>query len=266
LDYWRGLAATAAIVLSVGGVAEEMARIEGVNYIKGKPGPGELTLNYQRAPELERKGVQVKADGEGRFVFESVHPGEVMVGRFVEVVQTKGKATFPKWTISHTCTVFTRSGETAHVEIGKPGSTLTGQLVPPEDAKIEIGWQAGGDRRLSSTSDTRAPEGLSEAEQQDGWKEYQVSDVAKTERGKWHVYVVNVEADGRFHVADVEPGNYDLFITVDDANKRSGGLGVGHVSRVVNIPEGKDVDLGAVTIELYEQRVEKATGTQRKAE
>lgn len=242
-----GLVVIAAFLLCFESVSEGMARIEGVHYVNGKPGPGELTLDYQRDPELVTKSVQVQADGEGKFVFESVYPGEVMVGRFVEVVQTKGKARFPKWMISHSSTVFTRSGETSHVEIGKPGSTLTGQLVAPEDAKIDIGWQSGGDRRLSSTSVTNAPE------------------EAKEERGRGHVYVVDVEADGRFHVADVEPGNYDLYITVDDANKHTGGRGVGYVSRVVNIPEGSNVDLGSVTVALYEQRGGKEATTERAA-
>lgn len=236
----------------------EPARIEGIHYQDGKPAPGEIALEYvERGSGKEMK--RVHADTEGRFVFEEVEPGEVRVGRFVEYVRIQGGASWPAWTSSHTRILFPKPGETLEVELGNGGWTVRGRMVAPENARIDVGWQAGSGRRLYSTERDEAapPAGLTREEVAAWRKERYDSEEARAIRGRQRMYVVDVEEDGRFEVADVLPGSYHLYIEVDDAAKdqdKTGPMGAGMASLAVTVPEGEggEVDLGAITVKLYD--------------
>ncbi len=254
-SFWGVCAVAVLTLFSLSGYGVEMARIEGILYSDGRPAAGEVMLNYQEPSEHSLTLNTAKANDQGAFVFESVYPEEVLVGRYVKVDQHKKHAVFPSYTISHTRIVFPKPGETVHVVVGEGNWTVRGRMVVPDDVKKDIGWRASTDRRLySSMTWPNAPEGLSREEKQAWYKQYRNSEEGRALRAKQRMYIVDVEADGRFHVADVAPGSYHLSIQVGEAPEGSGGMGKGRASKSVVVPDEEDggvVDLGDVTVKLY---------------
>ena len=252
----RGLAALVLFSMS-GAMAEEMARIEGIHYKDGKPAPGEIILNYQKSQDLNDKANTVQAGSDGKFVFESVHPEEVTVGRFVTIVQkVEDKSTTASMT-SHTKTLFPKPGETLQVEIGKGGRKVVGKMVAKGETDIEVGWQGGSSRFLhSNVKWPNPPANLEREEMQAWWGTFQESDEGKALRASSTMMVADVEEDGRFSISDVPPGDYGLWIEVGDANATDFGMGIGHATRQVIVPESggeEPIDLGTVDVEVYKQ-------------
>jgi peroxiredoxin len=234
-----------------------MARIEGVHYKDGKPAPGEILLSYQESHELNEKANIVQAGTDGRFVFESVHPEEVTVGRYVTMKQRTKESSRNFQMGSHTRTVFPKAGETLQVEIGKGGRKLSGKLVAKVESDIEVGWQAGSTRYLHSNVEWPSPpEGLEQEEKRAWWEKFQVSDEGKALRASSTMIIAEVEEDGRFSVSDVPPGDYTLWIEVGDASATQLGMGIGQASREVIVPDDDAVDpidLGTLEVKIYKQ-------------
>ena len=253
----RGLAAIVILALGGGAIAEEMARIEGVHYKDGKPAPGEIILSYQESHELNEKANTVQAGTDGKFVFESVHPEEVTVGRYVTMTQRAKEMSTKTSMASHTRTFFPKAGETLQIDIGKGGRKIVGKMAAKGESDIEVGWQAGSGRFLHSNVDWPSPpDGLEQEEEQAWWKKFQESDAGKALRATSTMIVADVEEDGRFSISDVPPGNYTLWIEVGDANASQLGMGIGQASSQVIVPEDgaeDPIDLGTLDVKIYKQ-------------
>ena len=252
------VAATLALPLACLGVySEEMARIEGIHYKDGKPAPGDIILNYQESQELNKKPNTVQAGTDGKFVFESVRPEEVTVGRFVTFTQRTKEMSTNTSMPSHTKTLFPKAGETLQVEIGKGGRKVVGKLAATGETGLEVGWQAGSSRYLHSNVEWPSPpEGLEQEKMQAWWDTFQASDEGKALRASTTMIVADVEEDGRFSVSDVPPGNYSLWIEVGDANASQFGLGIGQAAREVIVPQDgavDPVDLGTLDVKIYKR-------------
>ncbi len=249
------VATTVLLGAGCSGESVEPARIEGILYIDGKPAAGEVILDYQESRHLNEKVNLATANAKGEFVFESVQPESLIVGRYAAVTRRSKVDSSETNMPSHTTFLFPEPGETLHVEIGKGGRSITGKMLLPTGAEADVSWQAGDSRYLwSDISEPTPPEGLSEEEMDGWWDAFLESEEYKAIRSKGQLFVVDIEADGRFHVTNVPPGKYLLGIELGDATKPIGGLGIGELRHGVVVPDdGKSdpIELGELEVELF---------------
>jgi hypothetical protein len=160
---------------------------------------------------------QAETDAQGRYRFESVAPGEYMVGRSSRVLLRRSGSFTYMTTPTYTRWIFVEPGATLDVPLVPTGHTLRGRLVVPKDCPIKIAWQGCSQRRLSSSfSWPEPPATLPEAEHDAWFKSYRQSLEYKAARKDDTIIVVDVHPDGSFEAAHVPPGGYSLFIEIAD--------------------------------------------------
>lgn len=229
-------------------------RVEGVLRVGTKPAADEQIMLNTKRSDYERFGhisfnYQTKTDRMGRFVFERVTPGTVLVSRGIATAPRQ--MSFGPWKA-----VEVAPGETAKVRIGGTGRPVIGRFAKPAESDLAIDWT-----RTRHRLELKAPPRpqLRGATKEERIKEYQKW--ITTDAGKaydaWQKdrrsYAFRIETDGSFRIDDVTAGTYDIFVAVLDsyANDRKT---LAEAERIVTVPEmegGQSVeplDLGTIEV------------------
>lgn len=225
-------------------VARPWGRAEGVVMIGSKPAPQEF-VTIERAggtgPHITFSLNDIKADQEGRFIFERVPSIPMRFGRLVAVVEDCGYFSGGHASSSHWSSYDVKPGETLQVQIGGTGRPVTGRFMPPKnDPQQAIAYSAAGWIHLDS-------------------EPFQAHDRASV-LAQRH-YTFQIENDGRFRIEDVPEGKYNLWIAdVPRYDKKRDpterGQPMFRASRQIEIPEmpggrsDEAFDLGEIETEL----------------
>jgi hypothetical protein len=248
---------------------QSWGRIEGVLRSAGGTLPNKRVCVRKRfwnpwtlSIDLYSEPCSVTTDDNGRFVFESVPPGDhalshSVVGRVFEVLAT----------------IQVRPGETTAMEVGGNGRTLLGQIVVPgREPGFDFSHSGGElDRRQARPIDLprtvrrrdfSSDEAFQQAERDEGVKltaYWQSGDGLNAWR-EHRTYAVWFDADGALHADDVPAGNYELKVILRGPDQQIGvnfvpGRVVGFYSASITVPEKNDDDeseaanLGTVTLD-----------------
>jgi RNA polymerase sigma factor (sigma-70 family) len=198
-------------------------------------------------------------DGDGRFVFEDVPPGEHALG-----------CHFPGGSGETRLTVQVKAGETSRVEMGGNGSTLTGKLFVPEyQSGFDFSHSAGHLQRVQAKPadlprtvrriDFTSDEAYTQAERSEGTKiiAWWQSPEGLAAWREARTYAVWFDADGTLHAEDVPPGEYDLTVFLQVPTEQRGvpprTAGIYKVRLVVpnggNSKTGEPVNLGTIDLD-----------------
>lgn len=208
-----------------------------------------------------------KTDGQGRFVFDKVPPGEAAVARVEPILRPQmfGLELGDVWAGCRLAVVNAPEGGRAQVKAGGNGRTVRGKLVSTNDF-------SNCDLRLSAVlPGIPYPDGLDGAAKQewaakwfwsDAGAKYRIwyggtpqADIFRQSLRSWQV---KVEADGTFQIDDVPPAHYRLNATfqVKGENPWGGTFQQGGESRAPthtfsippgdNLPEMPALDLGTI--------------------
>ena len=235
-------------------------RIEGTVTLEGKPAPHDkvgLLRGFQYPGQivlgLSTGTFITKSDGQGRFTFEHVPPGEVQVCR---LAQNRAHPKRGGWTYEGVQSVDVAAGKTTVVRYGFNGRLLKGRLVA-SDASTEVNWSSSpGFRFLTKSEMPEPPPG----EDPSTWlTEYRHSAEGKQRQRATHQFALMIEPSGEFRIRDVPPGTYEL---QGDLRERIGerllpfGKLLGSVNRDVTVPESSvgqpsaPLDLGDVVVQM----------------
>lgn len=154
-----------------------------------------------------------KTDDSGHFAFERLQSGPATVSRRVRYAD-RGDS----WMSanSHTVNVDVRAGETATVQLGGTGRTVTGRLTIPADYNDEVAWHMGS---VSLTEQLR-PTGVQGFFYELGEAIGHVSELSRGKpvqpapRTQPCSYAATIDEEGRFEIEDVPPGDYRLRVTL----------------------------------------------------
>lgn len=256
------IASLAALTARTGAEqSEKTGRVQGVLMIGGKPLPHEkVVLERNDPPPFRTNGrvesPRVETDGDARFVFENVEPGEWEVGAFKTYILRSGRTSMPLSTPSHAVAFHLKAGQTVEIQIGGTGQPVVGELAPPKDKDIQPIFEGGSTRRVwTVTSRTRPPENLSEADRAAWYKDYYRSEKGLAEWRSRRSYVVDVKRNGSFRIEDLPAGKYTGMIEVAKQREEFGrASGAAHLSFTVpEMPGGRNaqpLDIGEVPVEF----------------
>ena len=238
--------------------AEPWGRIEGVAYERGKPAAAaSIRYHADRVFNPQMPGVidtgESKADGQGKFVFERVVPGDVRVARnFGEGSRVRA------WSNGELFVV--RPGETVRAEVGNRGRPVVAKIVAP------VGFDQTADYLRHSEFDLVSDRPWSPfprdvlSKHDDSamtWaRQWWVSAEGHEYRRTWHWYSkIKLQPDGSIRVDDVPPGEYRLNLTYSTDPVRGPGVSPARVAyatkqfRIPEIPGGRSdepFDLGVL--------------------
>jgi len=223
-------------------------RVSGVLRVLNEPGGGRVVvLANPQADEnpFLRLRLTAQTDGEGRFSFEGVPPGE--------------------WILSpHDLRVRVESARTTEVALGGGGRKLVGQLtlkeqsqrVPWKDYQLVLATQVPG---WPAPSRDQFPSALEYSTTLRQWlvrkSQFRLACASPDAVQQPRQYQVPLSADGSFSLEEVLPGAYDLQFVLDplryDGKTMSWLAGI---SRSINVPDttgnndAAPLDLGAVEL------------------
>ncbi|HZN66201.1 MAG TPA: carboxypeptidase regulatory-like domain-containing protein [Tepidisphaeraceae bacterium] len=234
----------------------QWGRVEGRVTVGTKPAAdSELSLYHvelgrydPKAPRIHHQ-VDARSDGEGKFVFERVRPGEANVNRTIRMPMGNGGWMNPA---THSARVKIEPGKTIQVVLGGTGRPVVGRLRIPDEVKKLPSWHY---YMCSLTTKVDYPK----LEVPDNVKE-----LPPEERQKWHEafmkspegqayqkkmeeaqqqhrsYALVMAPDGAFRADDVPAGTYTLSVSIAKANP-DGSCGPGDVVATaggpVTVPE-----------------------------
>ena len=254
---------------------QALGRIEGTVQLGTKPLVGEtIPLNVMpwrinRSPRVSLN-ISATTDAEGRFVFESVPPGEWKVAREINA-RSEGKLGIHFPAFSHGVPVVVRPGETARVALGGSGRPVIGKAVPP-NANGSIAW---AENAVTLTLKVPAPDApqppsrtsfdsdeafaAAQASFRDRSQTYWASDQGMAVQRLQRQYGALFEPGGSFRIDDVPSGDYTLEIKlVEPPNRLNNDFTkiavIGSLEMDVSIPaltgEGGEapVDLGVLQL------------------
>jgi RNA polymerase sigma factor (sigma-70 family) len=153
---------------------------------------------------------RMKTDGQGRFKFESVPPGDLALRRQ------------PFHSADVRATLQVRPGETTQVVVGGDGQAVTGRIIIPDfqtgfdfshssgelkrqqDNPVDLPWE--------SRKDYPNEEAFQAAMKENGTRRlrYWQSEAGLAAWRQQRSYGLRFESDGTFHADDVAPGDYTL--------------------------------------------------------
>ncbi len=218
-------------------VLEPWARIEGVVKIgDGVAAGGRISMSrtpirhYEGSPGFESPGFEspgvwhhanVTADDHGRFTLERVPPGEVWIGRSVEVDRA---GTVYATSMSASKRVTVEPGRTYTVQIGGTGRPVVGRVAVVDGEWSELEWTEGHGSVRTKRPRLPLPEGFHQwpQEKRRAWMDAWIASPEKAEFEKRRAeyerteqsFGFEVAADGTFEVADVPAGEYELWVTL----------------------------------------------------
>ena len=178
--------------------AQPWGRVEGTLRIGNRPGAGEMVrLVYpnqaDRPDTLPWWNGYAKSDEAGRFLFERVIPGEVIVSRSVPLHGMGDRRTLGQ---SHGTRVGVRAGEATRTNLGGTGRPVVGRLTAPADFPGPISWIFSLNHLTPKETAMRG-------------KSSHLG-VAKGPQRATSGWSVALKADGSFRIEDVETGSYEL--------------------------------------------------------
>lgn len=166
-----------------------------------------MTLFY------ESEGFSARSDATGKFTIEHVPPGDG------HAAIDDGPDTAPVLSPS----IHVNPGETAQVQIGGIGRTVTGKLVAPPGIEIRS-WtnQVTFAQLHVEWDDYHVPKDLT-GNAVERWKlEFEDTEVGRAWFRDQYSYEFKVVADGSFTIPEVLPGKYRLFVNVGQGYLGSG--------------------------------------------
>jgi RNA polymerase sigma factor (sigma-70 family) len=225
-------------------------RIEGTLRIGKHPWPDQaLSLDYQRPGDPPKAipwwGGQATTDVSGRFTFERVLPGTVLVARDVRFWRS---GRFPAIYRSPSVPVAVSPAATARASLGGTGRPVVGEVVLPAAIAGRVDWIE------TSLFLIRKGPGLP-ASTRSG-----VRNAPRPAQRSYAVVLQGRERDRSFRLEDVEPGMYDLRIEVNGRPSDPQGLPspndlLGTARREVIVPampggrSDEPLDLGTIALE-----------------
>ncbi len=234
-------------------IIQPWASVEGMARIGTKPAEGaEISLSMQCNKSNDNRRIHMthnaKADGEGRFSFDHVPPGDGTMGREIILKQGDGSRTC---SMSPQYSIHLEPGQRLPVNLGGTGRPVIGRLRAPADA-ADIDWTwsfahlwpkpdhglTDEERSTQDEKRRRMPDGSIRPpiRQMDGFK---------------------LEADGSFRADDIPAGIYELEVRVyqppgDDGREYE--KVINSVKAEVIVPEmpggrsDEPLDIGEVTL------------------
>ncbi len=177
-------------------------RIEGTFRIGRAVGAGQkLHLEYKRQGDTPAAVAwwsgETKTDDAGKFTFERVIPGRVVVSRQFVLNETANRLTI---TYTNTRAIEVTAGATTRVELGGTGRPLVGKLTLPAGS-APIDWTFGRGSLIPRPSPAGKPA---------------AGKTPKTPPLEGGGYTFKIGADGSFRVDDVEAGTYDLIMVATE--------------------------------------------------
>ena len=216
-------------------------KIEGRVMNGAKPDAGRvIVFNPQQRQQDPRFGriydnysYRIEADGEGRFQFDRVIPGEGSIAREISIRWSNyGTSAYDA---SQNITV--RPGETTNVSIGGQGRAVTGRIITDREPDMKIEWLSNDPAKISVK-----PKFLNQA----------VADSPVTSTD----YVGKFDEAGRFTVPDVPAGEYTLSVRLSGQPVNWDRPEIGNATVDFTIPEmpngrmDEPLDLGLITARL----------------
>jgi RNA polymerase sigma factor (sigma-70 family) len=196
-------------------------RIEGTARIGGRPLANELIHIagvYKRSPRIS-VSFSATTGADGRFVFDTVPPGEWKVQR--EINKRDGTITGPRVVMySHGVITDVRAGETNTITLGGTGRAVFGKAVAPPSVQANV------------------------------WTENSVALIQKDPASDYRAMFAR---DGSFRIEDVPPGEYTLQINLTlppdsrDGNKLN-FKPIASIEKPVTVSSDSDADLGLLKL------------------
>ncbi len=195
---------------SSGITLERFGRIEGVLRIGSGIGarqPIHVELECGADPSDFWRFVRydTETDDQGRFTIENMIPGEATISRL--------SAPLPEGVRLNTLPIVdVAPGVTSHVELGGRGRPVAGRITVPANASSRVNLTVARGMLLASPPDEAFPEGFKtwDPPKQRAWSR---SAEGKALRRTHHLYDFAINADGRYRIDDVLPGNYELTVS-----------------------------------------------------
>jgi hypothetical protein len=214
-------------------------RVEGTLRIGRRAGARERVslLQYSNGKVFEHHvslGDEVRTDVHGRFMFEKVPPGWLVVGHAVPI----GGAA---WTITGDLPAHVPSGQTVTVTAGGLGRPVVGRFVPSEGYTTPDNFRMGLYSMSTAQPERPRPDGfdrISIRERQQWYENWRATPQAQAYEKQVRYdpnnrrYHLSIERDGFFRIDDVIPGKYRTIIREQIAapgHRRETGLYYGTI-------------------------------------
>ena len=243
-------------------------RIEGTLIFGGQPRANEtISLGSVSFRHADSTGLSLflntKTDVNGRFVFETVPPGE----RKVDWRPGFRDGKVGMIPLSHGVPVSVKPGDTAQVTLGGAGRPVVGKVVvagrdKPIDwtqdvqsfsLKLPTPREPVYPKQTDFASENEYIVAVQRTAEQN--KPFWISDEGKVLQRAQRTYVPVFDGDGFFRIEDVPPGTYTLKIALTEPyntyTPRSSGTPIGSLETEVTVPENSDntpLDLGTLSL------------------
>jgi hypothetical protein len=198
---------------------ERWGRIEGTLYVGPQPSVDDVVyvrLDMQRSYEMAvRYEATAKTRSGGRFTFDPVVPGWLLIGRIAKM-----KGTSEAQTSSIEQPIHVKAGTALEVRVGGTGRPVIGRLVPPPDSNSpgDLNWDICTLETVSPTPPWPAGyDRMTGAEKRQWYQQW-----IKTPEGRAfeassahdldrRSYFFSVDKNSAFRIDDVIPGRYEFW-------------------------------------------------------
>ncbi len=215
------------------------AKVTG-KYMRGeKPVSNQqVSLNYQMAYEQNRPqsywwyGAQT--DAEGKFVFDRVRAGDYQAALRIDYANTGNGSMSSN---SHAVPVKVEAGDTASVQLGGKGRNIKGQMTVPEAYQKTVSWKMGA---VQLYEQTHVAPSMFHAIGQAIANATSPTTPQPAQPQFRRSYAAAFDEDGNFEIFDVEPGNYQLTVTLYElpTGQNYNWNNLATLNKQITIPEG----------------------------
>jgi beta-lactamase regulating signal transducer with metallopeptidase domain len=228
-------------------VLQPWGRIEGVLHIGSRLGTNELVglgniafgARFAALPEV-RANFQAHTDSQGRFVIPDVPPGKLTIGRIASMGPNS-------WNYTSETNIVVKAGEPTQVEIGGTGRPVIGRAALNE-AGSGVDWTTA-----VCTLALKVPvPKFKTIQEQRAWR-WDSEDAPQR-----FFYHALAKADGSFLIEDVPPGDYYLYIEIDQHNAGAHPVMINaHGQKEVTVRpsqgtgETNPFDLGTISVKVH---------------